>query len=169
MEDRAPPGYGEREIAPHDPSSVWRRMLGSRGFSLIELMIVVLIIGILASIAYPSYIKYVTKTHRVAAEACLSEYANYMERFYTTNLRYDADMNTGAENKLPPLDCAAAQQTGSNYNYDLPASALTTAAYVVQAAPLGAQEKRDKQCATLELDQTGKRSITGTGDVNKCW
>ena len=54
------------------------RVVRSRGFTLIELMIVVAIIAILAAIAYPTYTNYITKTRRNAATACLSEYANYM-------------------------------------------------------------------------------------------
>ena len=72
------------------PQTVWRTRLprGSvqQGFTLIELMIVVAIIAIIAAIAYPSYINSVVKTKRAAAEGCVSEYANYMERYYTTNL-----------------------------------------------------------------------------------
>ena len=59
------------------------------GFTLIEVMIVVAVIGILAAIAYPSYQESVTKTRRSAAQGCLVEMAQFMERFYTTNMRYD--------------------------------------------------------------------------------
>ena len=60
-----------------------------QGFTLIEVMIVVAVIGILAAIAYPSYQESVTKTRRSAAQGCLVEMAQFMERFYTTNMRYD--------------------------------------------------------------------------------
>ena len=91
------------------------RVRRSRGFTLIELMIVVAIIAVLASIAYPSYIKYITKTRRNAATACLSEYANYMERHYTTYLSYEKQT---ADTTWPPaLGCADTTQTGDYYNY----------------------------------------------------
>ena len=51
--------------------------------------ITVTIVAILAAIAYPSYQSHVTSTHRSAAKACLSEYAQFMERYYTTNFTYD--------------------------------------------------------------------------------
>ena len=150
------------------------------GFTLLELMVVVAIIAILAAIAIPSYTKYVTKTNRAAAEGCLSEYANYMERYYTTNLRYDsapASSGTAANTPNPittspptvTLDCATASQTGNNYNYTVPAVSAT--AYTVQAAPVAgsAQATRDAQCANLSLDQKGTRNISGTGTVLQCW
>lgn len=135
------------------------------GFSLIELMIVVAIVAILAAIAVPSYTTYIAKTNRKAAEGCMAEYANYMERYYTTNLRYDQTAATPAvANSLPVMNCSA--QTSSSYNYTLVAAALTTSTFTVQAAPVtnSAQAKRDT-CGTLTLDQAGNRTPTTSG----CW
>ncbi|WP_266169531.1 type IV pilin protein [Dyella subtropica] len=131
------------------------------GFSLIEVMIVVAIIAILARIAYPAYTNYLARTNRAAAEGCLSQVSNYMERYYTTNLSYSAAT-------LPALDCKSAAQTGANYSYSFPSPATSTA-YSVQAAPINAQLTRDTLCGTLTLDQTGKRTYSGTGTVAQCW
>ena len=142
----------------------------ARGFTLIELMIVVAIIAIIAAIAYPSYINSVTKTKRAAAEGCLSEYANYMERYYTANMRYDQSAAaTPVANTLPALDCASSQNTGANYAYSFAANSLTQAAYIIQAIPTGTQATRDTQCGTLTLNQQGTRTASGSGGVANCW
>jgi type IV pilus assembly protein PilE len=140
----------------------------ARGVTLIELMIVVAVIAILAAIAYPSYVDQVVKSKRTAAAACVSEYSNYMERYHTTNLRYDED-STGTANALPVLDCASADQTGGDYTYSFPEGQPTASTYGIQAVPKGAQASRDVKCATLALDQTGQRSISGSGEAKDCW
>ncbi|HKU17785.1 MAG TPA: type IV pilin protein [Candidatus Saccharimonadales bacterium] len=152
--------------------------IASFGFSLVELMITVAVITILAAIAVASYTKSVVKTNRSAATACLSEYANYMERYYTSNLRYDqapASSGTAAPVANPVLgatptlvlDCASTAQTGNNYQYQVPAASAT--AYTVQATPINAQLTRDTQCGTLTLNQRGSRTDSGTGTVTQCW
>jgi type IV pilus assembly protein PilE len=150
-----------------------KRGLGKdRGFTLIELMVTVTIVAILAAIAYPSYVNSITKTRRRAAEACLSQFATYMERFYTTNLRYDQDlsgtpMNTAALLQLN-LDCASAQNTGQYYDYQL--KTVSPSAYLLTANAKGAQASRDPSCRTLSLDQTGARtSSDGTNSTSSCW
>lgn len=148
----------------------------SRGFTLIELMIVVAIIAVLAAIAYPTYVNYITKTRRNAASACLSEYANYMERYYTTNLRYDQD-TSGNSNDITKvtLDCSAQSQTGAWYSYSYAAGQPTQSTYKILATPIpgSVQAARDTTCGVLGIDQSGQRyyqtSLYDTAGLATCW
>jgi type IV pilus assembly protein PilE len=144
-----------------------RYRYSTRGFTLLELMIVVAIVAILSAIAYPSYSKYVVMTNRTAAKGCLSEYANYMERFYSTNQSYNSAGGVAANATLPIMDCAT--QTAAYYTYDDSPATLTATAYTVEAVPIGTQLAADTQCGTLKLNQTGTRTETGTGTVAQCW
>lgn len=130
----------------------------SSGFTLIELMIVVAIVAVLAAIAYPSYTHYVIKTRRTAAKACLSEYANYMERYYTTNLSY-------TDATKPGLDCESTAQTGNNYIYDF-VGTPDASTYTISATPQGPQVA-DTECGMLTLNQAGTRDADGGGAT--CW
>lgn len=138
----------------------------ARGFTLIELMIVVAIVAILAAVAYPSYLTHVQKTRRATATACLTELAQWMERSYTTCLRYDRTgagcataLNSAA---LPALSCRA--DLGAAYAFSFTANP-TSSAYTLQAVPGGPQAS-DTRCGTLTLTQTGAR---GAASATGCW
>ena len=136
----------------------------SRGFTLIELMIVVAIIAILAAIAYPSYQNHVIKTRRGAAAACALEAAQFMERFYTTHLRYDQTRD-GDDVALPDLAC----ETEIGDFYDIALDAVDERSYVIEAMPKGAQATKDTKCGTLSINQVGAKTVSGTGNVSDCW
>jgi type IV pilus assembly protein PilE len=130
------------------------------GFTLIEVMIVVAIIGILAAIAIPAYSNYITRTNRAAARSCILEIAQFMERRYTTQQNYDV----GA---VPLQGC----QTEGNLDtrYTLTVDTLAQNTYRVVATPIGAQVTSDAACGTLTLDQAGTRTESGSSDVAQCW
>jgi len=125
------------------------------GFTLIEIMIVVVIIGVLASIAYPSYQQHVIKSRRAAVASCLLQHAQLMERQYTTALTY---VGAGA-----PV-CEASVARFYNVGFD---GAVTARAYTIQAVPTGAQ--RDPKCGTLTLNAQGVRTKSGTASLAECW
>lgn len=138
-------------------SNGWGRR--AAGFTLIEVMIVVAIIAILASIAYASYDDSVVKTRRKTATGCMVEAAQFMERYYTTNLTY-----VGAA--LPALNC----QTDMAANYTISLNASTASTYTLQVAPQGAQATKDTKCGTLTLDNAGAKTESGSAaNAGECW
>ena len=149
-------------------------LLGHRkhaGFTLIELMIVVAVVGILAAIAYPSYTSYVQRTNRAIGAGCLLELAQWMERNYTTCLRYDrtgATCATAVDSaQLPALACRT--DLGTRYTFTVAAlPAIATNAYQLEATPGGAQAG-DAACGTLSINQTGTKGATGPSGVAGCW
>jgi type IV pilus assembly protein PilE len=136
------------------------------GFTLIELMITVAIVGILAAVAYPSYQNHVQKTRRAAATACLTELSQWMERNYTTCLAYNrtgAGCGTAMDSaQLPVLNCR--NDLATTYTFSFPA-APTASAYTLRAVPQNAQAG-DTRCGTLTLDQTGAKGASATSG---CW
>jgi type IV pilus assembly protein PilE len=142
----------------------------ARGFTLIEVMITVAIVAILAAVAFPSYQTYVQKTRRATAAGCMMELAQWMERNYTTCLRYDltgAGCGTALTTaQLPNLSCRA--DLGNTYTLGFAVGFPTATAYTLQAVP-GAAQAGDVRCGTLQLTQQGEKRASGAGGRAGCW
>ena len=131
----------------------------SRGMTLIELLVVTIIVAILTAIAVPSYRSHTVRTHRAAARACLSEAAQFMERYYTSNMTYvGATIALGCETESDLDD-----------RYTITVGDLAQRTYTLTPAPVGTQASHDTQCGTLSLAEDGTRGATGSGGLAKCW
>lgn len=137
----------------------------ARGFTLIELMVSVAVVAILAAVAYPNYTSQVVRTRRSAAAGCAVEMAQYMERVYASNLRYD--QNDGAATVLPNTPCRG--EIANQYTLSFAAGQPQTRTFTVQATPQGQQASRDAHCGTLTIDQSNTKGRSGTASVADCW
>jgi len=126
-----------------------------KGFTLIELMIAVVIIGLLAAIAYPSYTGIIQKTRRQEAQRTLLESSQVMEGFYAMNVNYSGAVTA---NKLTIFTVS---EEFSDY-YNLTAVA-TNSTFTLTATPYGDQANED--CGTLTLTPNG----TNTPSTSGCW
>ncbi|GHD48516.1 type IV pilin protein [Marinobacter persicus] len=130
------------------------------GFTLIELMIVVAIIGIIAAIAYPSYTNHVEKTRRSDAQGALMGLASAMERHYATNNSYLGAASGGGDTGSPAIYPDEAPVDGNTKYYDLTIESASAGSYTLRAVPKGAQAGD----GMLELDSTGARRWDADGD-----
>jgi type IV pilus assembly protein PilE len=152
-------------MSPLSLKKIQRARSAARGFTLVEVIVVVAIIGILAAIAVPSYNEYVRRSQRAEARTVLLEAAQFMQRFYSANDRYDVARG-GAAVALPAQLQKAPASGAARYTISLPA--VSTTAYTLQATPTGSMA-RDK-CGTFTITSVGRKDVKdATASAAECW
>lgn len=137
------------------------------GFSLVEIVVVLLILSVLLMIALPAYREQVLSSHRALARAELRKVAVRQELYFIEQRQYAASL---VELGLPAggyaIDARGAirprLESGIIYLVQL---ATTGDSFTLQAAPVG----KDPRCGTLSLDGLGRTAATGPGGERLCW
>ncbi len=134
----------------------------NKGFTLIELMMTMAIIGILVSIAYPNYLDFITRARRHDGQTALLELANQMEQYYTMNNTYQTATIASGN----PSDIRSSNTSPEGW-YTLTITEQTANNYTLQARAINAQAKNDPSCSYLTFNSLG---IKGSAKEREpCW
>ncbi len=142
----------------------------NQGFSLLEMLIVMLILSILLSFAYPSYQMYWTRAYRLEGQIAILNLANKMEQSFAQYGTYAlASIGTNSEH-----DVLSTALTSQGW-YVLNIQSASDTHYTLQAIPQNSQAQQDKQCQTLQINDQGIQSMvpgpggSPTGTWETCW
>ncbi len=129
----------------------------NKGFTLLEMITVLAIIGLLVTVSYPLYLHHILKTRRSSAQVALLQLASGLEQYRSIHNTYqgatlmDAGLDPYTENKY----------------YQIGIKTLSDASYLLETTPLGKQT--EDSCGTLGLDHLGNKSVSGSARVEECW
>jgi type IV pilus assembly protein PilE len=136
----------------------------NQGFTLIELMIVVAIVGLLSAIAYPSYVEHLEKGRRVIAQGELLSFASAMEQWY---VQHGSDYRATNVDDVAPNVYAATITIDGIAMYNIAVTAVTASAYTIRATPIPGTAQYGN--GYIELTSTGGRSWNKPSGLINFW
>jgi type IV pilus assembly protein PilE len=135
-----------------------------RGFTLFELLVVLVVIGIIAAFAYPGYRQHVLRVNRAEAMTALAQLQSAEESYY---LRHDA--YTASVEAAPPAGLGLVVNTSNKYALAV-AVAADGQSYIATATPTPSSgQDADHECLAFSIDARGRRAVSGTGGTQRCW
>ena len=147
------------------------RAIRAAGFTLIELMIVVVIVAVLLIVAIPTYLSQMRESRRTEARDYLVELASREERYYATQNSY-----TPTASNLGYAGFGSGNPVGSGYYYitvTIPDPNIAAPSYLLTATPVaGKGQDKDTYCASFTVESNGKRTATNSAsadDSSYCW
>lgn len=147
-------------------------LIQSKGFTLIELMIVVAVIAILVLVAFPAYEQYGMKARRADAKTALSELAQRQESYYADNNGYaDTFQKMGLNGTNFGFKKSGDNLISKDGHYTISIASADQKSFKLEATPTGGQAD-DKTCALFSIDSTGKREAknkTSGITTTDCW
>lgn len=146
------------------------RLRHESGITLIEVLVVVVIVSILAAVAFPSYMQFVVRAKRSAATSMLLQVADRQEQFFMDNKQYAAtlpQLNFPAATFMIADEGAFVADGAADRIYQVSLTNTTPTTYTVNAVPQLNQAMKDTQCGSLSLTHTGVKGQSGGGE--NCW
>lgn len=133
-----------------------------KGMTLMELLIAVAIMGILASVAYPSYVDYVVRSNRAEPQRELVRLASLQEQYFIDHRTYTTDMTKLGASASPYITESGKYSIAGVIGASGGVSGVT---FTLTATALGSQASSDSSCATLSINETGQKTATSSS----CW
>ncbi len=147
-----------------------RSRVRQKGVTLVEMMVVLVILGIVVMVAFPSYTQFIVRAKRNAGTSMLLQIANRQQQFFMNNKQYSATLaglGFGADPFMITDDGSFCAAGDADRLYSFALSNATATTYTLTATPQLRQADKDMACANLTLTHTGLKGNSAGGA--KCW